>query len=305
MDPQDHRPSSADPIRDHRRQWRDCLYVYPVVSRRSRGLSIGVNLNPDKRCNFACVYCQVDRHLPRNLRQVDLDKLRGELHIALDEAVSGTLWKRQRFAGVAPEMKRINDIAFSGDGEPTCLPDFDKAVRVAAESKWLFDCEETKIVVITNATQLRSEQVARALPILDENNGEIWAKLDAGSEEFFQRVSRPHPKVTLDEIVGNITHVAKGRPVVIQTLWMRLDGEPPAEQEVGAYIERLRGILDAGGQIKLVQIHTVARPPWEQYVRTLEEPDLRVIADRVSAALPQVPVDVYPGADVPPMDRPR
>ncbi len=48
----------------HSRSWQSNRYVYPVISRRSKGLSIGVNLNPDKVCNFDCVYCCVDRTHP-------------------------------------------------------------------------------------------------------------------------------------------------------------------------------------------------------------------------------------------------
>ena len=50
--------------RDHSRLFEQNLYVYPVLSRRSRGISVGINLNPDKVCNFDCVYCQVDRRTP-------------------------------------------------------------------------------------------------------------------------------------------------------------------------------------------------------------------------------------------------
>ena len=49
---------------DHRREWREFDYAYPVLSRRSKGISLGVNLNPDKICNFDCVYCEVDRNTP-------------------------------------------------------------------------------------------------------------------------------------------------------------------------------------------------------------------------------------------------
>src|ERR1041384_5902109 len=55
----------------HSRSWRENRYVYPVVSRRSKGLSIGVNLNPDKVCNFDCIYCCVDRKTPPVWRDVD------------------------------------------------------------------------------------------------------------------------------------------------------------------------------------------------------------------------------------------
>jgi hypothetical protein len=86
---------------------------------------------------------------------------------------------------------------------------------------------------------------------------------------------------------------------------MVVDGKPPSREEISAYVARIRGILDAGGLIKLIQMHTVARPPWEAYVKTLPEDHLRAIADQVRGRLPDLPVEVYPGRDVPPMDRPR
>jgi hypothetical protein len=74
-----HSQQGASPIHDHSRLWRDHLYVYPVVSRRSRGMSIGVNLNRDKRCTFACAYCQVDRGGACASGPTDLGRLREEL----------------------------------------------------------------------------------------------------------------------------------------------------------------------------------------------------------------------------------
>ncbi len=290
-------------IRDHRRQWGDCLYVYPVVSRRAKGLSIGVNLNPDKRCNFNCVYCQVDRHLPRGLHEVDLSHLARELKLALRAATDGTLWQHDRFQAVPPQQRRINDIAFSGDGEPTCLPDFDQAVQVAADVKADLAAEDVRTVVITNGTMLRSPQMQRALPILDVSNGEIWAKLDAGSEEYFRRINRPAGDVTLARIVDNIASVAIDRPVVIQTLLLNYADMPPIASEIEAYTMRLREILDAGGEIKLIQLHTVARPPAEAYITRLSDEQLDAATTQVTAALPSVPVETFYGQDVPPQAR--
>lgn len=296
---QNSRPDRAL-VRDHRRQWRDCLYVYPVISRRAKGLSVGVNLNPDKACNFACVYCQINRGVHRILTGVDLAILHDELHLALEEAVSGRLWAEERFARTPPELRRINDVAFSGDGEPTCLGNFDRAVTVGAAALRHFDLPAVKLVVITNATQLDRPQVQRALPILDEANGEIWAKLDAGTEERFQRINRPHGGITLERIVENIASVARGRPVVIQSLLLRLDGEPPGSEEVEAYCDRLVEIGERGGQIRLVQLHSVARPPAEASASTLGEEQLEAIAARVRERLGDVPVETYPGQNVPP-----
>ncbi len=36
-------------------------FVYVVTSSRARGLSLGINVNPDKYCNYDCLYCEVDR----------------------------------------------------------------------------------------------------------------------------------------------------------------------------------------------------------------------------------------------------
>jgi wyosine [tRNA(Phe)-imidazoG37] synthetase (radical SAM superfamily) len=295
----DHNPL----IRDHRRQWRDCLYVYPVISRRSKGLSIGVNLNPDKQCNCACVYCQIDRHVERNLHVVDLPTLREELALALSEAASGRLWQEGRFAAAAPDKRRINDIAFSGDGEPTCVGEFDQAVEIAAEEKRAAGLPAVKIVVITNASQLDRPQVQQALPTLDANNGEIWAKLDTGTEVFFQRVNRPAAGLTLRHIVGNIAAVARRRPIVIQTLMVRLDGQPPPEAEVAAYIGQLKRILAAEGKLKLIQLHTIARPPMEGHVSALGDGELDAIARRIRGAIRRAPVEVYYGRDLPPLAR--
>ena len=108
-----------DAHRDHRRSWGDFLYVYPVISRRSRGVSIGVNLNPDKVCNFDCVYCEVDRRAPPRARDVDFVVLERELRAMLECWKSGELFKDPPFSLAPPSARRLNDLAFSGDGEPT------------------------------------------------------------------------------------------------------------------------------------------------------------------------------------------
>src|SRR5208337_5154664 len=69
--------------RDHSRQFEQNLYVYPVLARRSRGISVGINLNPDTVCNFGCVYCQVDRRTPPQVTDVDEEQLLRELEETL------------------------------------------------------------------------------------------------------------------------------------------------------------------------------------------------------------------------------
>jgi wyosine [tRNA(Phe)-imidazoG37] synthetase (radical SAM superfamily) len=302
--------SHLDVARDHRRQWRDCLYVYPVISRRARGLSVGVNLNLDKSCTFSCVYCQINRQKTRGgmgekmvRTPVDLKVLAKELKLALKTAAKGKLWKEDRFAETPPELRRINDIAFSGDGEPTCLPNFDEAVATAAEVKAKLKLPDVKLIVITNATQLHQSQFQRAIPTLQAANGEVWAKLDAGTEDLFQRINRPSLPTALSDICRNIMDIAHRMPVVLQTLLLRLNGLPPEPSDLAAYCDCVRRIIDSGGQIKQIQLHTIARSPAEPYAQWLPDDELDAVAEKIRSDLPDVDVTVTYGADVPPQER--
>jgi wyosine [tRNA(Phe)-imidazoG37] synthetase (radical SAM superfamily) len=265
--------------RDHSRHWRENLYVYPVISRRSGGLSIGINLNPDMACNFDCVYCQVDRSVAPRTRGVDLNILREELSHMINEAVSGRLFRDHAFASVPENLRAVKDIAFSGDGEPTTCKVFRESVGIAADAKRAAGLAQVKIVLITDACYLSKPAVADALAVMDENNGEIWAKLDAGTEDYYRRVNRPN--FPLHHVIDNIIAAAKVRPLVIQAMFMRLEGAAPDDDELVAFTARLNDILQAGGQIKLVQVYTVARKPAEDSVSPLLREELDRIVDLV------------------------
>ncbi|MBA3708361.1 MAG: radical SAM protein [Planctomycetes bacterium] len=264
----------------HSREWQANRYVYPVISRRSRGLSIGVNLNPDKACNFDCVYCSVDRKTPGKGREVDLPTLRAELDHMLGLAASGALFADGPLSETPAELKRINDVAFSGDGEPTACPAFGDAARLAAELIAARSLE-AKIVVITNATLLAKPEVAQALAFLDAHRGEVWAKLDAGTEAYYQLVDRT--KVPLARVLDNLRACGRLRPIVIQSLFMRLQGEPPTPAEIAAYIGRLRDLLADGCRIALVQVYTTARQTAESFVSPLTNAEVDAIAHQVRA----------------------
>ncbi|MCP4591652.1 MAG: radical SAM protein [bacterium] len=267
---------------EHPRDWAGNRYVYPVISRRSRGLSIGINLNPDGACNFDCVYCQVDRTGPARPGQVDLVLLKRELDEMLGWAVDGSLFTHPQFASVPADLHRVNDIAFSGDGEPTAVPVFAEAVKVAADLKRARRQEGVKIVLITNACYLTRPKVMSGLEIMDAANGEIWAKLDAGTQDHFKRVNRS--TFTLAHVVENIIHAARARPLWIQSLWMGLDDTPPPPGEVLAFVERLMEILRGGGRLSGVQVYTVARQPAESFVAPLQDEEVEDIARTVESA---------------------
>ena len=251
-------PKSIDPLfAAHPRTFAANRYVYPVLSRRAGGISIGVNLNIDKACNFGCIYCQVDRTVRGPREFIGLERLAKELDQAIGLAVSGRIFEGTQFRNTPAELRRLNDIALSGDGEPTAYTNFDEIVEVCAEVRRRHALTDMKLVLITNASLLHRPRVRAALETLDANGGEIWAKLDAGTEDYYRLVARS--SVPWQQILDNLRETAKARPIVIQSLLMRIHGQSPSPAELEAYCERLNEIVRCGGQIKLVQVHTVAR----------------------------------------------
>jgi wyosine [tRNA(Phe)-imidazoG37] synthetase (radical SAM superfamily) len=267
-------------VRDHARTYQEFTYVYPVISRRSRGLSIGINLNPDKVCNFDCVYCEVDRRTPGPTRELRLDQVRDELRWLVRHAQSGGLAAEEKFRDTPPEITRtVRDIAFSGDGEPTMVPNFDECVQVAVDAKAELDLTETKIVLITDAAGLDKARVRRGLELMDAHQGEVWAKLDAGTAAYYRLVNRSH--IRFERILANLMLTAQARPIVVQSLFLKTHGQPMPAPELAAYCERLREIVAAGGQIREVHAYTIARPTPETWATRLPADELHALATAV------------------------
>lgn len=279
---------------DHRRLWQDFDYCYPVISRRSRGVSLGVNLNPDKVCNFDCVYCEVDRIEPARRKDLDLDQMTREMATLLDLTADGTLFRVSPFDSARPDQRRLNDIAFSGDGEPTTAREFPEAVaRMAAllEARGMAD---VKLVLITDSSRLQAPEILQGLEAMMARNGEIWAKLDAGTEAYYRAINRS--AIPFPRILDNLLATARRWPLVIQTLFLQWQGQGPSDSEVDAYCARLRHILDQGGALKEIQLYTVARPTPEPEAKALAATAMDAVAAKVRKALPEVAVEVFYGA---------
>ncbi len=280
--------------RNHPRHFGGSKIVYPVLSRRSNGISVGINLNPEKNCNFNCVYCQVDRNSSKsdNTYELDLETMERELRDTLELIRSDRLFDYEPFNNIPAQLQRLNDFAFSGDGEPTAVKDFLPACEIVAGIKSELDLEKVKIALITNSTLLDRPAVQAGLEILDNNNGEIWAKLDAGTEHYFQTVNRS--SVSFDHILNNILITAQKRPIIIQTLFAIIHNNPPTSQELTAYTQHLNDITDRAGKITKVQLLTTARKTAEKYVTALTENQLCDIADYIRK-ITNLPIEQYPG----------
>jgi len=263
----------------HQRLFSSNRFVYPVLSRRSGGISVGINLNPDKICNFDCIYCQVDRTTTSEVTFVETKRLLQELEAVLRLVVSGEIYRTEKFRATPAGQRRLCDIAFSGDGEPTTYRNFDQLIADCAAVKDRLGLDAVKMVLITNASMFHRPHVQRGLEILDAHQGEIWAKLEAGTDEYYQRVERT--VIPFRQVLDNIALAARIRPIVIQSLFMRIDGQSPPAEELTAFCDRLSEMVDRGGQIKLVQIYTVARRPAESYVTPLSDDQVDRLVERV------------------------
>jgi wyosine [tRNA(Phe)-imidazoG37] synthetase (radical SAM superfamily) len=277
---------------EHIQQLYDFKYIYAVLSRRSKGISIGINLNLDKRCNYRCVYCQVDRSdMPDNIEtEIDIPLLQSELSQLLQAFQSYKIYDYPPFNTVPENQRILRDVAFSGDGESTAFRRFADCVDGVAETLSANGFKDTKIVLITNATYFHKKWMQKALESLDKCHSEIWAKLDAGTQNDLTRMNMT--KFPLEKLIDNIALAGKNRPIIIQTLFAKMRDQLPSQVEIDNYIHTLQALIARHTQIKAVHLYTVARPPAQSYVSALDENTLATIAAQIRMKT-NICVEVY------------
>lgn len=268
-------------ISDHSRDAAGMTYVYPVVSRRSRGVSVGVNLNPNNACNWRCIYCQVPDLKRGGPPPVDLDQLEAEMRRLLAEILRGDWLVRH-----APEgMRRLNDVALSGNGEPTTAAEFAEAVerigRVLADFDLL---GRIKLVLITNGSQVDKAAVRTGLRAMASMNGEVWFKLDRATAEGLKAINgtRSDPQRQYRRLQA----CAQLCPTWVQTCVFALDGAPPAEAEVRAYLDLLARARAEAVPLRGVLLYGLARPslqPEAPRLSRLPEDWLQSLGRRIEA----------------------
>jgi wyosine [tRNA(Phe)-imidazoG37] synthetase (radical SAM superfamily) len=242
---------------DRPRDFLDNRFVYAVISSRAHGLSLGVNMNPDKSCNYDCLYCEVDRRTTPVETTLDVGVMGSELQRALTYVLEGRLHERPQYHSLPPELLQLRHVALSGDGEPTLAPNFAEALQEVIHVRALGGFPFFKIILITNATALDRPQVQESLKRLTKSD-EIWVKLDGGTQDYLNKVDRP--KVPLEKVLANILALARQRPVVIQSLFPAINEEEPSLEEIEQFAQRLKELKARGAQISLVQIYSAARP---------------------------------------------
>jgi len=239
--------------RNHDRDAAGMTYVYPVVSRRAGGVSIGINLNPNNACNWHCAYCQVPDLVRGVAPDIDLTLLRVELIRMLEDVIHGAFMQQR-----VPETCQILcDIAISGNGEPTSCSAFDQVVATIIDVMQQFKLQ-IPLRLITNGSYVHKPHVQRGLTQMADHHGEVWIKVDRVTDAGIARINGI--KLHAQRLRQQVEAVARLSPTWIQTCMLAWDGQPPMDDEISAYIDFLCGLKQDAIPIQGVLLYGLARP---------------------------------------------
>lgn len=261
-------------VSDHNRDISGLKYIYPVVSRRAGGVSIGINLNTNSACNWHCIYCQVPNLSRGSPPPVDLKILEQELRDFLTTVLHGDFMTRYVAAG----DRHLKDIAFSGNGEPTSAKEFPQVVLIVEKILQDFDllslANPIKLRLITNGSLLHRPEIIQSLRNMARCNGEVWFKLDAGSKEGIERINDVH--LDPQKHLQGLKNCAAVCPTFIQTCLFAIDNQPPQVNEIASYIALV-------SQVKLliqgVYLYGLARPSMQDGADRLSQLPVAFLED--------------------------
>lgn len=248
------RTSPLTPL-NHDRDSAGMTYVYPVVSRRAGGVSVGVNLNPNNACNWACTYCQVPDLQRGAAPPIDLARLEAELRAMLDDILCGDFMQSR----VPKDVQRLNDIALSGNGEPTSARVFPQVVEAIGRVMADFDLiGKIKLVLITNGSLIDRLGVQDGLKKMAALNGEVWFKFDSATAEGMRAINQT--RISPGRQFERLAVSAQLCPTWLQTCVFAKDGAPPSTAETAAYLAAIERILSQCLPVQGVLLYGLARP---------------------------------------------
>jgi len=267
---------------NHDRDNAGMTYVYPVVSRRAGGVSVGINLNPNNACNWACVYCQVPELTRGTAPQIDLVQLEAELRALLGDIVHGDFMQTRVPEGV----RRLNDIALSGNGEPTSAKAFPQVIELIGRVMSDFALiGKIKLVLITNGSLINRPRVQDGLAKMAALNGEVWFKFDSATASGMRATNQT--RISPDKQFERLAVAARLCPTWLQSCVFALDSDPPSDAEQSAYLATVTRIRQENIPVQGVLLYGLARPsmqPQASRLSALPAEWLNAFAHKIRAA---------------------
>ena len=235
-------------------------HLYGPVPSRRLGRSLGVDLVPLKTCSFDCIYCQ--------LGSTDKPTLERAEYVSADEIA-------REMEELLADCPRPDYVTLAGSGEPTLNSALGEIVD---RIKQIID---VPVALLTNGSLLHRQTVREECADVDL----LMPSLDAGNEEMFRYINRPHPDLTLEMLVDGLVAMRdefEGEIWLEVFILLGVNSFVAQVQELQEHIERIRP--------DRIQLNTAVRPPAEEFAypvarKRLEEisemlgPKCEIIAD--------------------------
>jgi wyosine [tRNA(Phe)-imidazoG37] synthetase (radical SAM superfamily) len=230
-------------------------YLYGPVPSRRLGLSLGVDIVPLKVCTLDCIYCQLGRSSQKTLTR--------KIYAPLQDVLS-------ELKGRIESGLRADYITIGGSGEPTLHSQLGELIEA------IKDVSRIPVAVLTNGT-LFYEPAVRA----DCSRADVvLPSLDAGDEQTFNRINRPHNCIRLEQLVEGLCAF---RAEYSGAVWLEVflvEGINTETREV----DKIAGLIRRIRPDK-VQLNTAVRPGTEPGVSAVRPERLEAIASQLVGAL--------------------
>jgi len=271
---------------DHDRNIFDSKYVYPVVSRRAGGLSLGVNLNTNNACNWQCIYCEIPNLSRGGPEPIEVELLKDELNFWIDQIINSNFLKKN-----TPPGTTFADVALSGNGEPTAAPEFlDVLEIIIASLKEHKLVDKIPVRLITNGSFISKKK--ECLNIFNQYHGEVWFKIDAADEDSIKLINQVN--LNPNSMINNLKKCAEACQTVIQTCLLKINHQVPTNDFLKNYSKLIKPYERL---IKKIDLYSLARPSLQNNqditIERLSLDELNNIKNILQKQL-TIKIDVFP-----------
>lgn len=225
-------------------------YLFGPVPSRRLGMSLGIDLVPEKVCSLNCVYCEVG-----NTTKLTTDRKEYILYDKIKAELSD-------YFHYNPDPDYIT---FSGYGEPTLNVKFGEILRYIKKIK-----PHIPVAILTNGTLFYDHSVQEEIKTADV----VLPSLDAATEEVFQKLNRPADGLSLTNYINGLIEFSRNFKGKIWLEVFILPGYNDHQEE----LEKLKNIIREINPDS-IQLNTLDRPGTEPGLRGATPEELQKIKD--------------------------